>query len=247
MELGTLLELLYSARDRSQTIRATIRRRHRQAKELELLRARGLYRDPPPIPPEEGTWGTPSDVIETTTRVWAARPYRLRWESTFNGDGIDKRASVGVKEGELFWSRFADGEVHTNEQRPMSGTMTTDEERLLDPSALLGLYRFETKSQTALLGRPSMEVIARRRLGVHGHEFGPLSDELALIVDDERGVLLRLAVVVEGEEISFSEIVEIAFDEPISAEAVPPAALDPPTSRSGGIYAHWPKQAWHLE
>lgn len=75
--------------------------------------------------------------------------------------------------------------------------MTTDEERLLDPSALLGLYRFEAKSQTALLGRPSMEVIPRRRLGVHGHEFGPLSDELALIVDEERGVLPRLAVIVD--------------------------------------------------
>jgi hypothetical protein len=222
MELGTLLELLYSARDRSQTIRATIRRRNRQARELELLRARGLFRDPPPIPPEEGTWGAPSDVIGTTTRVWAARPYWLRWESTFNGDGIGEGTSVGVKEGELFWSRFGDGDVHTNEQRPMSGTMTTDEECLLDPSALLGVYRFETKSQTALLGRPSMEVIARRRLGVHGHGFGLLSDELALVVDEERGVLLRLAVIVEGEEISFSEIVEIAFDEPISAELFRP-------------------------
>ena len=222
MELGTLLELLYSARDRSQTIRVTIRRRNRQARERELLRARGLYRDPPPIPPEEGTWGKPSEVIETTTRVWAARPYRLRWESTFNGDDIGERTTVGVKEGELFWSRFGDGDVHTNEQRPLSGTMTTDEERLLDPSALLGVYRFETKSQTTLLGRPGIEVIAHRRVGIHGHEFGPLGDELALVVDEERGVLLRSAVIVEGEEISFSEIVEIAFDEPISAELFRP-------------------------
>jgi hypothetical protein len=222
MELGTLLELLYSARDRSQTVRATIRRRHRQARELGLLRAYGLYRDPPPIPPEEGSWGAPSDVIETTTRVWAARPYWLRWESTFAADGMAKRTSVGVKEGELFWQTFGDGEVHTNEQRPMGGTMTTDEERLLDPSVLLGVYRFEMKSPAALLGRPSIEVIARRRLGVHGHEFGLLGDELQLVVDEERGVLLRLAVIVEGEEISLSEIVEIAFDEPISADLFRP-------------------------
>jgi hypothetical protein len=47
---------------------------------------------------------------------------------------------------ELFWQTFGDGEVHTNEQRPMRGTMTTDKERLLDPSSLLGVYRFETKS-----------------------------------------------------------------------------------------------------
>jgi outer membrane lipoprotein-sorting protein len=221
MELGTLLELLYSARDRSQTVRAIIRRVHRQARELELLRARGLYRDPPPIPAEEGSWGAPSNVIETTTRVWAARPHWFRWESTFGG-GIAERTSIGVKEGELFWQTFGDGEVHTNEQRPMGGTMTTDEERLLDPSALLGIYRFETGSPTVLLGRPSIEVTARRRVGVHGHEFGPLSDELELVVDEERGVLLRLAVIVEGEEISLSEVVEVAFDEPISAELFRP-------------------------
>ena len=95
--------------------------------------------------------------------------------------------------------------------------MTTDEERLPDPSALLGVYRFETRSPTTSLGRPSIEVIARRRLGVFFQEFGPLSDELNLLVDQERGVLLRSAVMVAGEETSSSEIVEVAFDEPIQA------------------------------
>jgi len=40
---------------------------------------------------------------------------------------------------------------------------------------------------------------------------------LNLLVDQERGVPLRSAVMVAGEEISSSEIVEIAFDEPIPA------------------------------
>jgi hypothetical protein len=222
MELAALLELLYSAIDRSRTVNATVHRRNHQARELDLLRARGRYREPPPIPPEEGSWGEPSEVIETTTRVWAARPYWFRWESTFTSDGMDKRTSVGVKEGELFWHRFADGEVHTNEGREMSGTMTTDEERLLDPSALLGVYRFETRAPTTLLGRPGLEVTAQRRLGTHQHDFGLLDDELALVVDEERGVLLRAAVVVEGEEVSFSEIVEIAFDELIQPELFRP-------------------------
>ena len=48
-------------------------------------------------------------------------------------------------------------------------------------------------------------------------KFGPLSDELSLLVDKELGVPLRSAVMVAGEEISSSEIVEIAFDEPIPA------------------------------
>jgi hypothetical protein len=222
MELPALLELLYAASDRTRTVRGTVHRRSRQARELDLLRARGRYPEPPRIPPEEGSWGEPSEVIETTTRVWAARPYWFRWESTFTSEGMDERTSVGVKEGELFWHRVADGEVHTNEGREMSGTMTTEEERLLDPSALLGAYRLETRSQTTLLGRSGLEVTAQRRLGAHAHDFGLLDDELALVVDVERGVLLRAAVVVEGEEVSFSEIVEIAFDEPIEPELFRP-------------------------
>jgi len=40
---------------------------------------------------------------------------------------------------------------------------------------------------------------------------------LSLLVDKDLGVPLRSAVRVAGEEISSSEIVEIAFDEPIPA------------------------------
>jgi hypothetical protein len=227
MRLPTLLEVLYSASDRSKTVQATIHHQHWQARELELLQARGLYRDPPPIPPEEGSWEEPSEVIETTTRVWAAHPDRLRWESTFSGDTFsgDRFAgstSVGVKQGELFWHRFGDGELQSNEHREGGGTMTASEERLLDPSPLLGTYRFDIGSPTMLIGRRGIEAAAHRRLGAHPDEFGPLADELALVVDEERGVLLRAAVVVESDEVSFSEITEIVFDEPIPPEMFRP-------------------------
>jgi hypothetical protein len=46
MELAALLELLYSAKERSRTVRATVHRVTYQARELDMLRARGLYRDP---------------------------------------------------------------------------------------------------------------------------------------------------------------------------------------------------------
>jgi hypothetical protein len=68
MELASLLELLYSATDRSRTVHATVHRVSYQARERDLLKARDLYRDPPPIPPEEGSWGQPSNIVEATTR-----------------------------------------------------------------------------------------------------------------------------------------------------------------------------------
>jgi outer membrane lipoprotein-sorting protein len=222
MELARLLELLYSAVDRSDTVRATIHGSRRQSREVELLRARGLYRDLPAIPPEEGVWEVPSGLIETRTRIWAVRPYWLRWESEISADGRGKQTTTGVKDGELFWSRLGDGDVHTNDRPGLSGTMTTDEEWLLDPSGLLGAYRFEVETQTTFLARPGIDVVARRRLGASWHEFGPLAEVLRLVVDEERGILLRMGVVVDGEETSANEVVEVAFNEPISAELFRP-------------------------
>jgi hypothetical protein len=222
MELASLLELLYSATDRSRTVHATVHRVSYQARERDLLKARDLYRDPPPIPPEEGSWGQPSNIVEATTQLWAARPDRLRWESTFSGDGTNERTSIGVKDRELYWQRFADGEVHTNEGREESHTMTTGEELLLDPSPLLGAYTFEIRGATSLLDRAGCSVAASRRFGAHTHAFGRLSDELALVVDEQRGVLLRVAVVVDGEELSCSEMLEVAFDEYIAPDLFSP-------------------------
>jgi hypothetical protein len=222
MELAALLELLYSATGRSRTVRATVHRVTRQARELELLRERGLYNEPPSTPPEEGSWSHPSDTIEATTRLWAARPYWLRWETTFTGDREGERTSIGVKDRELFWSRFGDGEVHTNEGREGQGTMTTDEELLLDPSPLLGAYTFEVLGATAFADRAAWSVAASRRFAAHTHTLGPLADELALVVDEQRGVFLRAAVVVEGEEISHSEVTEIVFDQPVAPELFRP-------------------------
>jgi outer membrane lipoprotein-sorting protein len=223
MDLAAFLELLYSARDRSRTVYATVHRRSHPARELELLRARGLYRDPPAIPKEEGAaGGPPPTIVETTTQLWAARPDRLRWETTARGYGPDELASVGVKAGEVFWERSSDGDLHTNENREQSSTMTTDSERLVDPSPLLGVYRFELGPPTTWQGRGAVEVTASRRSGSHPHWFGPLSDQLALVVDAERGVLLRTAVALEDEELSNTEIVQIVFDEPLQAKLFQP-------------------------
>jgi len=221
MELPALLELLYSATDRSRTVCATVHRVTDQARELDLLKARGLYRDPPQIPPEEGSWDQSSiGIIEATTRLWAVRPQRLRWETTFTVDGMNERTSVGVKDRELFWQHLGDGEIHTNEGREDKSTMTTAEELLLDPSSLLGSYRFEIRGATSLLDRAGWSVAGSRRVGVHA--VGNFSDELAFVVDEQRGVLLRVAAVVDDEELSHSEMLEVAFDEDVAPDLFRP-------------------------
>jgi hypothetical protein len=222
MELAALLELLYSARERWQTLTASVHRRSDPARELELLKARGLYREPQAIPPEEGSWeGKPLQLAEVTTRLWAAHPYLLRWETTFVRDGLEQ-TSVGVKDGELFWERIGDDDIHTNEGREPLATMTAFEEVLLDPSPLLGVYRFELGLTTRRLNRRAVEVTALRRPGTQRFQLASLSDHLVLVVDRERGVLLHASLVVDGEELSSSEVLEITFDEPIQPDLFRP-------------------------
>jgi outer membrane lipoprotein-sorting protein len=68
-----------------------------------------------------------------------------------------------------------------------------------------------------------VHVRAKRRSAERGHDFGPLADELDLIVDRERGVLLRVAVVVvDDEELSAIEITEVTFDEAVPGEIFRP-------------------------
>jgi hypothetical protein len=147
--------------------------------------------------------------------LWAAHPYWFRWETTFTGDVEGEWTSIGVKERELFWSRFGDGEVHTNDGRDSRGMMTIDEGRLLDPSPLLGMYTFEVGGATTFLDRAAWAVVASRRFAAQTHAFGLPSDQLSLVVDDERGILLRVSVVVDEEEISHARVTEVVFDEPI--------------------------------
>jgi hypothetical protein len=147
--------------------------------------------------------------------LWAAHPYWFRWETTFTGDVEGEWTSIGVKERELFWSRFGDGEVHTNDGRDSRGMMTIDEGLLLDPSPLLGMYTFEVGGATTVLDRAAWAVVASRRFAAQTHAFGLPSDQLSLVVDDERGILLRVSVVVDEEEISHARVTEVVFDEPI--------------------------------
>ena len=69
MERADLLELLYSARDRSQTIRATVTRWSNEARLREHLRGRGEYRDPTAIRAHEENWGRTAEAKEIGRRL----------------------------------------------------------------------------------------------------------------------------------------------------------------------------------
>jgi hypothetical protein len=215
MELAALLELLYTARDRSRTVQATVRRHSDEALLREALRKRGMYQDPPPIPPEEGEWGNAPDRIETITRLWAARPDWLRWETELVVDGEAAGRDVGVKQGEVFWTLDPLGGVHTNEGERGRHRRTASAEPLLDPAPLLGAFRFEPGDEVTAVGRAGVRVRARPRTGGHAHELGHFADALELVVDRDRGLLLDVSERLDGSEITRHEMLELTLDEPI--------------------------------
>jgi hypothetical protein len=231
-QLRLLLQLLYDARLRARTLRIESRRTLRQARLDELLRLRGLLQEPPRIPAEErlaggpGPWRVPH-VLTSRTTLWAAAPDWLRWEATHEADdGSDFGSEVGIKQGELYWTRhgFDEGRVQTNEDEQHPSSVSVPEELLLDPAPLLGGLIFETIESGERLGRRVLRVQATSRPSAPQIQLAlhPFADRWDLEADGESGVLLNLASSIGDEEITRIEVESITFDEAIDGALFQP-------------------------
>jgi hypothetical protein len=92
---------------------------------------------------------------------------------------------------------------------------------LLDPSFLLATHLLEIIGETTYLDRMAVQVRAtyrKNRESIVEEFFWCTADHYNLIVDKERGILLRYAGVIDGVEYAVSEVQQIAFDEPIPPE-----------------------------
>jgi outer membrane lipoprotein-sorting protein len=220
-DLGDLLELTYGAGESFRTIRATIRTWRDEELYAEAFarfaaasggRHATLY--------AFGGDEEPADTTERVERLWWEPPARVR--SEVDGE------STWVSDGAQSWH-----------YTPSFGTITSSADEselgpgeaalLLDPAPILGGLDFEIGGRETFIGRDAIRVRARPRRGqVDWHDFGglaPGADEYALVIDAERGVLLRAAAVFEGKEFVRSELVEVAFDELFPPETF---AFDPP-------------------
>jgi hypothetical protein len=228
VDLPFLLELLYTAGERSRTVRATVHRWQDEARAIQLLRERGLYQELPPIPPEEGTWPRMPDESTARTRIWIERPDKLGWESEHRFDGGSPERTVGVKDGGRFWVRDPEGQVNSNADRAFETSMSIPEEILFEPAPLLGALRFELNGEAQVRGRSAIRLRGSRRRGGPVTEAAellpPFADEWEGLVDRERGVLLYLGALAGGAVLSTAEVVDIGFDEPLSDALFEPLA-----------------------
>jgi len=220
-ELPDLVELLHGAPESFRTVRGTIRSWHdraiqerafeRHRAEMEERRGGGrsfgvlLLRSQGPEPPP---------IVEETIRLWLERPDRVREEV----EGEHPRTLVSS--GHKMWSRMPKwGAVEHDVDD--EGDLGWQHGMLLTPLALAPGLEFEIGAPTTVAGRAGIRVRSLPRPADEPHLFGlgaAGADEYELVVDLERGVLLRTEARLEGAPFALQEFTELAFDEPLAPE-----------------------------
>jgi hypothetical protein len=103
---------------------------------------------------------------------------------------------------------------------------------IVDPSFLLAIHDLHPKENFMHAGREAVRVRSFSRRG-RDYSWEPFfwsgADEYELLVDRERGILLRYSASYGGQEYAIAAVEEVFFDEPISQEVFsftpPPNAL----------------------
>jgi len=238
-DLGDLLELLHGASERWRTVRTTIwswrhHGRHMAAWHAWQQNAGGSVT----------TFGIAAsgndepepETSQSQTKLWIDGE-RVREEH--EGDLFPRH---GVRAGELWWSYDEHNGAMSNEEAPEVGSGIGEQFRyLFDPASIIGGLRFQPVGRTRIADRTGISVhaVAREtddpywalRHLPHG------ADDYELVVDDERGVVLRLAARFGGDDFVIVELVDVAFDEEFPPETF--AFEPPPGERIRSPHSLW--------
>ncbi len=217
-ELGELLELLHGARGRWRTARFVVRdwtetAVSHEAHERMMERQGGGGGSVGQYMVGFGAMGPPAvpDEIVMTSRVWAeGRKYRAETEQ-------QGHASVTVSDGERIWhwSPGTGALVHD------AGNSSSGWEAILDPRELLAAGDLEPAGRREVIGRAALVVQGRVAAGEPFRPFDgirPGTTDFELLVDAERGVVLRVEARLDGRPFHVRELLEISFDEPLPEE-----------------------------
>jgi hypothetical protein len=223
--LGTLLELLHRADSLFATVQATYRiwRHDERAAaawraEIDEQKRRGAS-----ITTYGASSGTPAPAEhEEILRIWRAGD-RAREEH----QGGSRDGSYGVRSANLWWSWDEHSGASSNEDDSTVGSGIGEQLAvMLDPTTLLGALKLAAVGHSQVAGRATITADAapRRSDARNGprlfelHQLGSGADRYKLQVDAERGVLLEVVALRDGEPFHKITTVEIAFDARIPDE-----------------------------
>ena len=242
--IAEVVGLLYNARNSFSTVSASARDWFPPQEKRDTTR---------PDQPDE-TGATPTiETIESECRLWVENPSRFREEVT--GWGGAGNFAVHVFDGDTWWNRRPSGLVLTNaprEQIQGGGAVTVCNEALdpihedaeyaiisqiaLEPSWLISGLWMRPENGTRHAGREAIRILAKpTHIADIVWDWWEGADEYELIVDAERGILLRIEARRHGEGFAGFEVTQIDFDLPIPSETFvynpPPGAtilVNPP-------------------
>lgn len=232
-----VLELMRSAPERYETVRATLRYRGDgstiQAVREQFARA-GAYRQAFGDPPESSEpirHYEPGGPFGWRCRVWSARDQHWRIELELPGDGVDIAASTGRRQlpiggplgSDMVWKQRSDGCSH---RAGVPGWLPQSTDTFwtmypFDPVGSAGLdselERLDLRVECAVswAGQEGIRLVG---VPIEDWRYPPEplwagADEYEVVVDAERGVLLRCASRLDGEDFDALEVEEIYFDE----------------------------------
>lgn len=242
MDPETVIELMRSAPRRYETVRAALRyrgygpaikdaRERYHASDLGRLEARA---EEPGTPPPGGH-SEPDGPFGWRCRVWyadlnpATRGGRYRVELELPGevhpaggthvyawDGaralLDRRVGGGPAEDDPGWLLVAQDAFWT--------TYPFDSDDISGLPLFLDALDLRVEGTTRKAGREAIRLVC---MPVEEWDFDPEplwwgADEYEVLVDAERGVILRCASRIGGEDFDALEVEEIHFDEPLPAD-----------------------------
>jgi outer membrane lipoprotein-sorting protein len=241
-ELGDLLELIYNANRSFETVHGVLRTAHDSDLTEQAMRD-FIARDE-----RQGTThsvfvlGTPEAGpapgrrVEET-RFWHEKPDRWREEITTDHQ-LGRDGWLAVRDGKRWWSYDPRNGAISNEGDPDVGSGIGDElAALLDPIDLLAAYELTVLGRGEVSGCASIDIRAVDRKTEHHrlHSFPRWGDELRCSIDGERGILLRSATLLDGDEFRSGELSDLVFDQPIPPETF---VLEPPEGETFASLGH---------
>ena len=178
--------------------------------------------------------------VEDTSgfRVWHRAPDRWRIERDgARGHGLSLEIYVGAE-----WLHYSEAEgpiSNIGDSDPVSSNVDFAITTMLEPWSAASSLTFVDCEPTRFAGRDALSASARprRRLDDPGPDWALMglprgAEEYRLIVDRERGVLLRIEALLDSSPFDVEEVREIVFDEPIEDEVFSFASPDSRPIRS---------------
>jgi hypothetical protein len=208
-ELAVLLELLHVAPSRFTSIDARMQIRYDLRVLSDAARARS-----PLGPIHEVDAG--NRVLGRTDRVSFISNATYRVESESLGSKF-----LHIKDGERASSpnpvEIAAGGRY--EEVAFLDASASYRQVMWDPNMLIPGMWFEPLGRQLVANRDGLKVRAQRRQTSHDYiVVWPWADAYDLVVDLERGVLLRLGCLFQGKEAIVDEVTEITFDRSLPQE-----------------------------